>query len=50
MTSEQRLVSLNQIFERAPIEAQTLLTYTYVIEEAVLRKECQGMNQLAILD
>ena len=26
-----------QVFERAPVEAQYLLTYTYVIEEADLR-------------
>lgn len=37
MTSELRLVALNQIFERAPVEAQMLLTYTYIVEEV-----CEG--------
>ncbi|GIL60234.1 hypothetical protein Vafri_14873 [Volvox africanus] len=40
LSSESRLVSLNQIFERAPIEAQKLLEYTYVIEEEDLIEEC----------
>ncbi len=28
LSTEKRLVSLNCIFERAPVEAQSLLTYT----------------------
>ncbi|GIL80423.1 hypothetical protein Vretimale_16125 [Volvox reticuliferus] len=40
LSSESRLVSLNQIFERAPVEAQKLLEYTYVIEEEELIEEC----------
>ncbi len=30
------------LFERAPVEAQLLLTYTYVVEEHVLMEECLG--------
>lgn len=48
INSEQRLVSLNQIFERAPVEAQMLLTYTYVIEESVLIEECHSFGHMAV--
>ncbi|KAG2444461.1 hypothetical protein HXX76_001213 [Chlamydomonas incerta] len=40
MTAEQRLVSLNEIFERAPVEAQNLLQYTYIVEEEDIINEC----------
>lgn len=40
IASESRLVALNQLFERAPVEAQRLLTYTYVVEESDLVDEC----------
>ncbi|GLC39173.1 hypothetical protein PLESTM_000859500 [Pleodorina starrii] len=39
LSTESRLVSLNQIFERAPVEAQRLLEFTYVIEEEDLIDE-----------
>jgi len=48
ITSELRLVSLNQIFERAPVEAQMLLTYTYIIEESVLIDECNAFGHVAV--
>ncbi|KAG2493669.1 hypothetical protein HYH03_008183 [Edaphochlamys debaryana] len=40
MTAERRLVSLNEIFERAPVEAQSLLQYTYIVEEEDVIEEC----------
>ncbi|KAG2423863.1 hypothetical protein HXX76_015021 [Chlamydomonas incerta] len=40
MSTESRLVALNQIFERAPVEAQRLLEFTYVVEEKQLKDEC----------
>ncbi|KAL6765291.1 hypothetical protein V8C86DRAFT_2457230 [Haematococcus lacustris] len=39
LSMEARLVSLNQMFERDPVDAQMLLTFTYVIEEKVLADE-----------
>ncbi|KXZ44493.1 hypothetical protein GPECTOR_67g334 [Gonium pectorale] len=52
LSTESRLVSLNQIFERAPVEAQRLLEFTYVIEEEELIKECYdfaAFNQRAFV-
>ncbi|PNW76759.1 hypothetical protein CHLRE_11g474950v5 [Chlamydomonas reinhardtii] len=40
MSTESRLVGLNQLFERAPVEAQRLLEFTYVVEEKQLKDEC----------
>ncbi|GFR52270.1 hypothetical protein Agub_g14805, partial [Astrephomene gubernaculifera] len=45
LSSETRLVSLNQLFERAPVEAQHLLEYTYVIEEEDLVQECYDFSK-----
>ncbi|GFR52272.1 hypothetical protein Agub_g14807 [Astrephomene gubernaculifera] len=45
LSSETRLVSLNQLFERAPVEAQHLLEYTYVVEEDDVIEECYRFSQ-----
>ncbi|KAJ9507850.1 hypothetical protein QJQ45_021221 [Haematococcus lacustris] len=49
LSMESRLVSLNQMFERDPVDAQMLLTFTYVIEEKVcatwylqMKSDCVG--------
>lgn len=46
VNSESRLVSLNQVFEKEPIEADMLLKYTYVVEEVDLMNECRRYGTL----